>query len=285
VIEAYAFLAAFALQIFVGSVVNPARLIKYVRGWVTNFGSERLAQLFPDFNYETWSKRFAIRFRAVNIAIAVIGLGLLGWLFTVTQRENWAGEVSNVTILYFLLQMAPLALLGLYAVIHYKLVLAPLQEGKRKASLQRRGLLDFVSRRALVVAVASYVLFIPTAICVDLYVYGNTTLSRYCYTAIFGVTLTYALNAFVIYKTLYGKKNPLVTHEGRAHTIGMTVKSSIYGSIAVVWFVVLMSFVTKLNLDNWRPFALSVFLAVTALLSFIGVTARNPEVSSGGWSG
>lgn len=53
------------------------------------------------------------------------------------------------------------------------------------------------------------------------------------------------------------------------------------GSIAVVWFIVLMSFFTKLDLDHWRPFALSAFLAVTALLSFVGVTGRDPETSSG----
>jgi hypothetical protein len=280
VIEAYAFLAAFALQIFIGSFVNPAKLIRYVRGWGANFGSERLTQLFPDFNYDIWSRRFATRFRAANVAIALIGLGLLGWLFIITQEPDWVGEVSNVAVLYFMLQMSPLALLALYAIVHYKLVLAPLLAGKRTASLQRRGLLDFVSRRVVIFAVASYVLFIPFAICVDLYVYGNATLSRYCYNALFAVTLVYALNAFVIYKTLYGRKNPLVTHEGRAHTIGMTVKSGVYGSIAVVWFIVLMSFFTKLDLDNWRPFALSAFLAVTALLSFVGVTGRDPETSS-----
>ena len=39
-IEAYAFLAAFAAQILAASVLYPAGLIKYVQGWARNFGSE-----------------------------------------------------------------------------------------------------------------------------------------------------------------------------------------------------------------------------------------------------
>ena len=50
-IEAYAFLAAFVAQILVGSVLIPARLIRYVRGWAASYGSERFAQLYPAAAY------------------------------------------------------------------------------------------------------------------------------------------------------------------------------------------------------------------------------------------
>jgi hypothetical protein len=286
-IAAYAFLAAFAVQILVVSVLNPARFIRYIRGWVTNFGSERIAQLYPGFDYNRWARLFATRFRAANMIIALVGVSLLWWLFTLIQHPDWGGDVIKLTISYFFLQMSPLILLGVYSVVRYrKMLLQPSQETKRKATLQRRGLFDFVSPFVVFVAVASYLLFIPFAICVDLYVYQNTSLSKYCYQAIAAVTLVYALNAFIVYKRLYGRKSPLVTHEGRTRMIAMTVKSGVYGSIATVWFIVLMSFVTKLELENWRPFAMSIFLAISTLLSLMDATtpSRKPEADGLGSS-
>ena len=46
-IEAYAFLAAFTVQILVMSVLYPAWFIRYVRVQATRFPAERLAQLYP----------------------------------------------------------------------------------------------------------------------------------------------------------------------------------------------------------------------------------------------
>ena len=78
-------------------------------------------------------------------------------------------------------------------------------------------LFDFVSPFVVYFAVLSYFLFIAYAIYLDLFVYHNTSLSKPCLTAIGSVTLVYALNAFIIYKYLYGRKNPLVTRGPRAH--------------------------------------------------------------------
>ena len=225
-IEAYAFLAAFAVQILAASILYPARIIKYVRGWARDFGSERFAQLYPGVDYSRWVGRFVTGYRAANIVIAVLGLLLLGWLFTRIQQPGWAGEVTGPAVMYFFLQMSPLALIALYAIVRYhKVLMQPSQESKRKATLQRRGLFDFVSPFVVYFAVLSYFLFVVYAIWLDLYIYDNTSLSRHCLKAIVSVTLVHALNAFFIYKYLYGRKNPLVNHEGRVHTIGVSVKS------------------------------------------------------------
>ena len=94
------------------------------------------------------------------------------------------------------------------------------------------------------------------------------------------VSLVYALNAFVVYMTLYGKKpNPFETHERRAHTIGLVVKSSLYSCLACVVFLALNLSLALLELQRWEPFALSVFFVITALLSLMGMIAppREPE--------
>jgi hypothetical protein len=281
-IEAHAFLAVFTVQILAASVLYPACIIKYVRGWARDYGSERFAQLYPDVDYRESMERFVTRYRAVNAVIAVLGVLLLGWLFTVIQRPDWVSEVGTPAVVYFLLQMSPLPLVALYAVVRYhKVFMQPSHETKRKATLQRRGLLDFVSPFAVYLAVATYFLFIAYGIWLDLYVYENTSLSRPCYTAIIVVTLIYAMNAFIIYKSLYGKRNPLVTHEGRAHSIGMRVKTSVYGSIAVAWFISVFGTLGQPDLLEWRPFALSGFFVITVLLGLLDATApprrREPD--------
>jgi hypothetical protein len=273
-IEAYAFLAAFAVQVLVASVLSPERLIRYARGWATNFGSERFAQLYPGVDYSKSIERFVTRYRAANIVIAVIGALLLGWMFTVIRQPGWAGKVANSAVIYFFVQWSPLILIGVYGgVRYYKVLLQPSQEVKRKALLQRRGLFDFVSPFAVYLAVLSFLLFIAYAIWLDLHVYHNASLSKYCYQAIGAVTLVYALNAFIIYKYLYGRKNPLVTQEGRVHTIGVRVKAGVYGSIAIAWFISLFGTLGQPELQEWRPFVLSSFFVISTLLSFMDVTA------------
>jgi len=279
-IEAYAFLAAFAVQIFAASVLSPQRLIKYARGWASNFGSERLAQLYPGVDYNKSIKRFVTRYRAANRVIAVLGLLLLGWLFTLIRHPAWTGEVAGPAVAYFLLQMAPMILFGVFALVrHHKVLLLSQQEAKRTATLQRRGLFYFVSPSVVIFAVASFLLFVVFAIYLDLYVYHNTSLSKPCLIAIGSITLVYAWNAFIIYKYLYGRKNPLVTHEGRVHQIGGVVRLSVYSSIAVTWWYGIFGTLGQPGLQEWRPFALCVLFLMTTLLGLMGVTAppRKPE--------
>lgn len=287
VIEAYAFLAMFTVQILVGSVLSPARVIAYIRGWARDFGSERFAQLYPGVDYSKSVEVFVTRYRAVSIVITVTGVLLLGWLFTLIQHPGWTGEVSKPTVMYFLLQMSPLPLVALYAFVRYgKALMQPSQETKRKATLQRRGLFDFVSPFVVYLAVLTYFLFVLFSIYLDLWVYQNTTLSKFCYIAIGSVTMVYALNAFIIYKSLYGRKNPLVRNEGRVHTIGVRVKGGVYTSMATAWFISLMGTFTHLDLERWRPFALSAFLVITSLLGFMDWSAprHKPEADELGSS-
>ena len=272
-IEAYAFLAMFAVQIFVGSVLIPTRLIKFFRTWGVDYGTDRLAELYPGLNYSQWAERFAVRFRAVHVAIALLGLVFLGWLFTLIGQPGWADETTKPIVFYFFLQMSPLALFALYSVVrHHKVflqLLEPSRETRRTATLQRRGLFDFVSPVAVLIAVLSYFMVVAVAIYLDLVVYKNSSLSRQCLIAIGAVTFCYALNAFVIYKYLYGRKNPFVTNEGRVHTISRTVRSGVYSSIAVAWFMALMGTLGQPELRDWKPFSLTAFFAISAFLAFI----------------
>jgi hypothetical protein len=274
VIEAYAFLAMFMAQILVGSVLFPERVIRRVRRWAKESGSERFLQLYPEADLDKSIRRFATVFRAANIVTAVIGIALLGWFYLLVQQPDWAGSIKMRVVPYIFVQFAPLALLALYAVIRgFNLLVRPPLETKRTAVLERRGLFDFVSPLAVLLAVLSYVGFIVFAIYLDLAVYGNATLSRQCYIAIAAVTGVHALNSFVIYKYLYGRKNPLQSHEGRVHSIAMNVKAAVYSSIATGWFFSLLGVVGQPHLKEWQPFALTLFLTATWFLNLMTMSS------------
>lgn len=280
-IEAYAFLAVFTVQILAMSVLYPAWFIKYVRVQATRFPAERLAQLYPGVDLDLARERFLSRYRTVNTGIAVLGLLLLGWLFSYMQRPDWDEDpVIALISAYFAMQMLPLFFVAWLGFRFNKVHKRSLLEGKRKATLHRRGLFDFISPFIVFLAVLGYFLFAAVVI----YIQGDPFPGF----ALIGVlTLVYASQAFVVYRALYGKKsNPFETHAGRVHTIGLTVKVNVYGCIVCVVFFAFVFTVDLLDLKRWVPLAQSVCLLITTLLCLMSLTAppRQPEVDELGSS-
>ena len=278
-IEAYAFLAVFPLQILVGSVLYPAWFITYVRRQSTSIPAERLAQLYPGVDLNLAQERFLTRYRALHTGIAVLGLLLLGWLFDYMRSPDWDdGPVEVLIAVYFMVQFVlPLSAVVWLGVRFNQVHKRSLREPKRKAVLQRRGLFDFVSPFSVFLAVLVYFLFAAFV----LYIQRDPFPGFAGYLTLGIVTLGYAVQALIVYAVLYGKKsNPFETHEGRARAIGRTVKSCVYSCIACVVFLSLNFTLVLLDLQRWEPFALSVFFVICALLSSMGVIAplRRPEV-------
>ena len=237
--EVYAFLAAFTVQILM-SVLGPARFIR--RAQATSI-PERLVRLYPGVDLGLRRERFLTRYRTLNTGIVVLGLLLLGWLFSYMRRPDW--DLRPVVILvgvYFLVQaLLPLALF-VPRIIRFNKAhkRSELLEGKRTAILQRRGLFDFVSPFTVFVAVLVYLLFAAFVI----YIQQHPLIQRHPFPRFGGIinigaiTLVYALNAFLAYGVLYGKKrNPFETHESCVRTIGLAVKAMVYTCIACVAFV------------------------------------------------
>jgi hypothetical protein len=275
VIEAYAFLAAFTGQVLAMSVLYPARFSSYVRVQATSFPVERLAQLYPGVDLDLARERFLTRYRTVNTGIAVLGLSLLGWFFSYMRRPDWDEDpVIALISVYFAMQMLPLGFLAWFGFRFNKEHKRSLLEGKRKATLQRRGLFDFISPFIVFLAVLGYFLFAGLVIYVQREPFQGF--------ALIGVlTLVYALQAFVVYTTLYGKRtNPLETHAHRVHTIGLTVKVCVYSCIVCVVFFSFTFALDLLDLKRWVPLAQSVCLLITTFLCLMGLTAppHQPEV-------
>jgi hypothetical protein len=285
-IEAYAFLAAFTVQILVMSVLLPAWFIRYVRIQAASIPAERLARLYPGVDLGHAQERFLIQYRVLVTSIAVLGLLLLGWLFSYVRSPDWdEGRAGVLVTVYFLVAyLVPLVLVASVGIRFSKERKRSLPEGKRTAILQRRGLFDFVSPFIVFLAVLGYLLFAAFVI----------YLQQHPFPGFAGVinigalTLVYALNAFVVYVTLYGKKrNPFETHTGRLHTIGLSVKSSVYSCLVIVVYLSLNFTLRLLDLKRWEPFALSIFFVICALVASMGYAAplRKREVDELGPDG
>jgi MFS family permease len=274
-IETYAFLAVFTVQILAMSIVYPARFSRYVRLQATSLPAERLAQLFPGLDLDLARERFLTRFRTVNMGIAVLGVLLFGWLFPYLQRPNWDEDPVVVLIsVYFMMQMLPVVFLTWLGFRFNKVHKPALLEAKRKAVLQRRGLFDFISPIVVFLAVSGYFLFTAFVIYVQPKPLPGFTL-------IGVLTLVYALQAVVVYRALYGKKNnPLETHARRVHRIGLTVKVNVYSCIVCVMFFSVAFTLDLLDLKRWVPLAQSVCLLITTFFCLMSLIPppREPEV-------
>lgn len=284
-IEACAFLVMFTVQIVAGSVLFPRQVIRRLDRWALDSASERFRELYATDEYQQWVRRFGRVFRLVNWLLAAIGFCLLAWLITVVQQPEWAKAVKIPVVVFSCVQFSPLALLALYVCVRwFKVITQPSSEPKRSALLRRRGLFDFVSPFSVGLAILSYVVFVVFAVHVDLEVHGNTSLSRHCIVVLALVTFMYALNAFIVYKYLYGRKSPLITNEGRSHSIEMNVKSSVYGSTLIAWFFTLLAVVSQQDLAEWQPFALTLFLTSMWMLSGFNLSQPPRKAQSAGLS-
>jgi hypothetical protein len=276
-IEVYSFLAVFTIQILVMSVLQPVRFIGAVRAEAKNFPADRFAQRYPGVDHNEVLNRYLVRYHVANTGIAVLGAILLGWLFNYMQRPDWNdGLVGSLVTLYFFMQASPVLIGGLLE-LRYRKLLEHLLEGKRTAVLERRGLFDFVSPIAVVLAVLCYCLFVA---CV-LYA------ARHPFPGFGGVpanvgivTAGHAFLAFIVYRTLYGKKvNTQETHAARTRGIEMVVKACVYMSIVSTVAASLGLVVKLLEVQSWGPFRMSAYYLIFALFALSGMSAQRRKAA------
>lgn len=287
-IEAYAFIAMFTVQILSISVLLPTFFVKYVRRQATRYPGdiERFAQFYPGVDLSVAREHFLIRFRATNIVIAVLGLSLLGWLNNYMQRPNWdEGVVVAAVCAYSVIGWLPLCLTAWFgARFKAKVLEHSSPDARRRATLHRRGLLDFVSPFVVALAALGYLLFAAYAIYAEQHASNFPGFKPWLGFALLAtLTLTYALSALVVYKTLYGKKiNPIETRPGHLRTISRSVKSSVYSCAAGSAFFLILFTLMLLDLDRWQPFALSASLVTSAFIALMGMTVRPRESDADG---
>ena len=276
-IEANAFIAAFAVQILIMSVLIPAWTTRNIRARAAS-SSERLAQLYPGVDLFRAMEAYRAQHRALTSGLAVLGMLLLGWLFSDLWRADWNGDKAGALAFgYFIVAVALPTIHLVRFIARFKREHKP-AELKRTAILQRRRLLDFVSPLTLAVAALSYLLFVALVFYIEQHPFPG-----------FGgplanigiLTLGYVGLSIAVYIQLYGKnRSRFESPADHLQRIGLTVKGAIYVCIAVTVNASITLALQLLELKSWAPVAGSVFFTTLSFLSYLGFSAppRKPEM-------
>src|SRR5438105_8683493 len=105
-------------------------------------------------------RQFIARYRLAHAAVALLGVLLLVWLIAYMQRPAWDKRWVVFPVMgYFVLQWLPMIVTAMAGLRHMKVLKAFLTQTKRKATLKRRGLFDFVPRGVVWLAALAYLLF------------------------------------------------------------------------------------------------------------------------------
>jgi hypothetical protein len=264
-IENYAFLAAFALQVLMMSVVLPAWFIRSIRRQAAAFPAERLAQVYPGVDHTQKLGHYLGWFLGINTLIALLGASLLAWMFSRMETPDWNHSAGVYASFFFMLQALPIGLGALMVTrVRMTVLKRSSPEGKRKASLQHRGLFDFVSPVAIALSAIAYVLFAAYV----LYLREHPFPGFAGLVNLAAMSLVYALNAFGIYWLMYGRKiNAVETQANSQRTIGRSVRGLVYAPIACIVFLSVDFTLRAWDLRSWQPVATSVFFVICALFS------------------
>jgi hypothetical protein len=277
-IEVYLFFGMFPVQILGMSVLYPVLFTRFIRAGLKNVPAERLEELYPGIDVGQAHERFLALYRAANTVVVVLGLFLLGWFFRYMQRPGWSeGAVGGRLTAYFALQCSPIILIAWFTLRFNKVHRRLLPEAKRKATLQRRRLFDFVSPVTLLLVILAYFQFVAVVFYV----------ARHPFPGFGGpfanigiLSLGHILLGAVVMCLLYGKKiDPLLTHAD-----SMRIIRGVANFYA--WILILTSISLSVNiaskmvdLDTWGPFAGTVFFLILTLLNLRTMTPprRQPE--------
>jgi hypothetical protein len=281
-IEVYAFLAIFPVQILALSVLFPVLLIRYARVQVQRTPAERFAKIYPGIDVAQSLKRLTTLVSVPNAIVAVLGLGLWAWLIDYMQSADWSqGKVKMLVVLSFVAQAFAICLVAAIAFAsQWKALRNYSPEGKRTAVLQRRGLFDFVSPFAVIVAALAYLLFAAYMV----YLQQRGWPLKPALITIGAVTGVYVLDALTLYVLLYKSRmlNPMETQENRGRWIGFQVKGIVYSCIFIVAFLALFITLQAQKMPRWEPFALSALFVGCSFSFFTSLAAapRQPEADA-----
>ena len=261
-IETYAFIGMCAVQILAMSVLFPARLMDYVRATAA-LHAEEIKKIRPEVDTSRATERFAARYRAVNTAIAALGVFALCWLVVNTKQPD-AVKLSFIhPSVYFMVQALPFIGLVLKGIKGNR-AQASLTKTKRKADLQRRSRFDYISPLRLFIhgsitaVLVSFVLY--------LMYFAQEPLSMAAgYIAIGAAVATYLFDQFVWDWSLYSKKTAFETDTDRKRWASYFAIKSVHWSLVYAGFILLFVMLEKLSLDSWVPIATSLVFVYAAL--------------------
>lgn len=274
------FYGIFLSQIFLASVYFPMKIRKRILYIIQNYPPKDYPKLYPkpsDFYAEKAGKNGLKAYKYINLAIAGIGLGILGWGLISGYTPNPLGGSEIFVMFYFMLQASPLFYLELKGYKQYKRMRQANLGGARKAELNPRKLSDFISPFLVALAVILYAGWMV------FYLYSigfDAPWEADVYGTLAGITGMNLLFAGVIAKHMSGKKlNPHQAHADRLKQIETVVKTSVFASIAASVFLTIFNLADTFGFELYDPVFMSIYCQIALLLG-LGTEFRKIKVEA-----
>ena len=266
------FYAAFTAQILTISYFIPRTIANRMRAVLAEHPPETYPRLYPR-SPEFYESRRSM-YRYANGFIVIIGLVVLAALIA-TPHDY---DIDNaVALIYFLVQAMPLLWLDISLRRELKLMRELDTRSTRSAALNPRRLFDVISPALLSAVVGVYLMF---------WVF-TTWFSQFGYPWFGGHTNNLIITAMnVVFAAgfawrMYGKKlDPHMSEHDRIRRLRSLASVLAMVSIAATLFAVLTIMLSAAEAKEYRPFAVSLYYQLIALMSLQAYrfSARNVEV-------
>lgn len=257
------FYIVFAIQILLISYYFPRRMVNRMRYILTNYPPSEYPKLYP--RSTDYYEKAIRKYGNINTGILLVGVLLLAGMALFAQDGIW-----EVVFPYFILQFVPVIMLEVGTVNTYKLMRRA--STTRKAQLQPKRLLDFISPGLIGMAALVYIAFIVFIIYMNQFDYpwfGG-------YGNIAGVTAMNAFMAGMLLMKIYGKKqDPHQDHEDRKRETQHLAKQVAYVSIAATVHIALTIVLASMDLRDYELVSSSLYFQLIALIGLRGLRIEN----------
>ena len=274
------FYIVFSSQIFLMSIYYPGKLCRRVEYVLENFPPAQYPKLYPASATGAVAEkgRRGLRiYRAINYAIALIGVAILLAMALSGYRPDLKGGDEIFVLMYFFLQATPLFYAEVKELRQYRLMRQEFSSSARKANLKPRRLFDFVSPAYVATAVLLYLLWLAYYLADKGF---STPWEGEVYFTVVGVTGMNLFFAGMIAKFLYGKKpNPCQAYKDQLKQIEGTAKVMVFSSIGISVFLIVTIAVDRYGLEVFDPPLTSLYMQACAAFG-IGFLFRTLKIEA-----
>jgi len=274
------FYGAGILQILLVSVYVPHHVASRLRYVFETYPAESYPKLYP-FDMATTDTRTRLRglalYQALNALIAAMGFALLIWLFLSDYRLANEGGDEIFVMLFFFLQISPQLYVALREAKHLEMLRKAYDNSQRRADLQPRRLVDFVSPWVILLAVVMFVLWLV------FYLSGRNPdtqpLSEIIAT-ISGMSIMNICFAISMWRALHGiGQNPYMGSDDKRKMAGAICKTLPVVSITASAFLMLTHAADSYALEIIDPVITSIYMQICVAIGF-GIAFFGVKVDS-----
>ncbi|WDE14002.1 hypothetical protein [Thalassomonas haliotis] len=273
------FYVIFISQILLISYYFPKKIQARTRYVLDNYPPQTYPKLYP--KPQAAYKKGLRNFMVINYLITAAGAVMLVLYAMLSSEYSANGKhAESLPIFFGLCQYIPYFLMEISGFRQFKLMRQANISSQRRAELTPRRLFTFISPAVVVAAIVLYLTFILLELSLSGYQLTADSIVR-----IAAITLCNLLLGGIIFWNIYGQKlDPHQSFQDRNRQIGFSVKSLVYISMALSFYLLALKAMKVHELEyleiilNSLYFQLLAAFAIATILRMLKVGDINFDV-------